>query len=244
MKHSTHLGLGLLLGIIGALPWGGPVAAQSTLSSALVTKAKAFKDVDDKYRLALCGGSQSERDQSKGARDYVQSDMQQQIAADVTASPLVQKALDAAAAAGESAQAVAATPGATDQDKAAAAARFLQAKSELKDVAAREKVFVESELGKDYGVIFAAPDGCPGKPVLASHESEPATLSAPAKPKLRTQDKQEKKQVAQQRTATPKSTGSTTSGNSPAPAFTPSVNIGLGGGGGSSISFGGITISH
>ncbi|HLH94082.1 MAG TPA: hypothetical protein VKW08_03100 [Xanthobacteraceae bacterium] len=236
MKHSMHLGLALLLGVVGALPWGvGPASAQSTLSPTLVSKAKAFKDVDDKYRLALCNGSQSDRDQSKGARDYVQNDLQQQIADEVAASPLVQKALDAAAAAGDAAQKVAAAPGASDQEKAAAADRFQQAKSELKDVAAREKIFVEAELGKDYGVTFAALDACPGKPTVAAHDAAPA---ASAKPKAKVP---EKKQVAQQRAAAPKSAGSTTGGNAQAP--TPSVNIGLGGGGGS-ISFGGITISH
>jgi hypothetical protein len=238
MKHSTHLWFGLLLGVVGSLPCGAPAAAQSALSPTIVTKAKAYKDVDDKYRLALCGGRQAERDQSKGIRDYLQNDLQQLIANEVTASPLVQKALDAAAAAGEAADKAAAAPGATDQEKTAAAARFAQAKKELHDVAARERAWVESELGKDYGVTFGAPEACSSKPTLAA--SGKPTLAArepeqPAKPHTRT--------VRQPHAATQKTAASAPAAPAAAaasPAFSPSISIGSGG---TSIGFGGGSIS-
>jgi hypothetical protein len=234
MKHHRPLWFGLLLGVIGALPCGAPAAAQSALSPAVVIKAKAFKDIDDRYRQALCGGKPSERDQSKGVRDYLQNDLQQLIANDVTSSPLVQKALDAAAAAGDAADKAASDPNATDQEKTAAAARFQQAKSELHDVAAREKAWIESELGKSYGVSFAAPEACSGKPTVAAREPEPV-----AKPRARTKSQQPRTATAQKAAAPAPAAASS------APAFSPSISFG---GGSGSISFGGsggsVTFGH
>jgi hypothetical protein len=196
--------------------------AQNSLSPTLVAKANEFKDVDTKYRQALCNGEQSIRDKSKGVRDYLQSEIQKLIANDVTASPFVQKALDAASAAGDAADKIANTPGSSDQDKSAAETKYQQAKNELREIATREKAYIESELGRSYGVNFVQPDNCPERPKRAAQEDE-----KPRKSSRRTERRQTR---AAQRSAPAAASGAA------APAITPSINVG---GGSSSFSLSG-----
>jgi hypothetical protein len=205
-------------------------AAQAVLSPTLVTKAKEFKDIDTRYRQAVCNGEQSTRDQSKGVRDYLQIEIQKLIANEVTSSALVQKALDAASAAGDAADKIANTIGSSDQEKSAAETKFQVAKKELHDIAAREKAYIESELSRSYGVSFAQLDNCPDRPKSAVREVE-----QPRKPTRRAERRQAR--ASGQRAAPAAATAA-------APAFTPSVNIGGGSssfslsGSGGSITFG------
>src|SRR5258708_4275073 len=98
MINGRQLCFRLFLGIGSVVLSSACASAQAVLSPTLVTKAKEFKDVDTRYRQAFCNGEQSARDQSKGARDYLQAEIQKLIANDVTSSAYVQKALDAASA--------------------------------------------------------------------------------------------------------------------------------------------------
>jgi hypothetical protein len=198
-------------------------ATAGALAPEVVAKAQEFKQANSQYLKALCeGGSTAEREQTKAARDGLREAMGKLISAGIDRSPEVQRTLDAATEASAAADKLGADPKASDQDKAAARARFEKAKDELRDAVKKETDRIEMQIAKDTGVALAARDGCP-------NEVRDVPVSRPAK--TRTTARRGRTYQAAAGPAAARAT--------PAPAAAPSAPVGITfGGGGLGISIG------
>jgi hypothetical protein len=137
-------------------------ATAGALAPEIVAKVRDFKQANSQYLKALCeGGSTAEREQTKAARDGLRDEIAKLISAGIDRSPEVQRTLDAATEASVSADRLGADPKASDQDKAAAKARFEKAKDQLRAAVAAETSRIELQIAKEIGVALAARDGCP-----------------------------------------------------------------------------------
>jgi hypothetical protein len=151
------------------------------LSADAIAKAKAFKEADVSYVHALCDGSRSNRDAARTARKQIEDDLEKLIADMATQAPDVQKALDAAADAGEAADKIAASSSASDRDKSNAHDKFESAKANLRDAVARERSRIEAQISKDFSVKFEPASGCPDQPKAAGHQRSPSAKAAHAR---------------------------------------------------------------
>ena len=131
-------------------------ASAQAPSPEIAAKAKDFKEADSTYLKMLCDGSKAQQADAKSTRERLQSDLSKAIADAAALTPSVQKALDAAADAGEAADRVAASGSASAQDKSDAAAKFQKAKGDLREALAAERSKIEDQLAKDPGVTLAA----------------------------------------------------------------------------------------
>ena len=155
-------------------------ASADALSPEITAKAKDFKAADNTYLKMLCDGSKAQQADAKTTRDRLQGDLSKAIADSAALTPSVQKALDAAADAGEAADKTAANGSASDQDKADAAAKFQKAKADLREALAAERSKIEDQLAKDPGVTLAAKEVCPETPKSAASKNQKSARS-PAK---------------------------------------------------------------
>ena len=163
--------------LMGILSVAAPAQAPSP---ELAAKAKDFKEADNTYLEMLCDGSKARQAEAKATRDRLQSELSKAIADSAALTPSVQKALDAAADAGEAADKTAASGSASDQDKTDAAAKFQKAKSDLRGTLAAERSKIEDQLAKDPGVTLAAKESCPETPKSAASKNE-KSAGSPAK---------------------------------------------------------------
>jgi hypothetical protein len=99
-------------------------ASAQVPSPDMAAKAKELKEADNNYVKVLCHGPKTQLADAKSVRDRLQSDLGKAIADAAALTPAVQKALDAAADAGEGADKIATSGSASDQDKAEAHSRL------------------------------------------------------------------------------------------------------------------------
>ena len=121
-------------------------ASAQVPSPDMAAKAKELKEADNNYVKVLCHGPKTQLADAKSVRDRLQSDLGKAIADAAALTPAVQKALDAAADAGEGADKIATSGSASDQDKAEAAAKFQKAKSDLREALAAERGKLEDPV--------------------------------------------------------------------------------------------------
>jgi hypothetical protein len=167
----------VLLGLsfAGAL---ATAAFAESLSPDAIAKAKAFKEADASYVHALCDGSRSNRDTTRAARKQVEDELEKLIDDIAARAPDVQKALDAAADAGEAASKTAADPNATSIDKAAAQEKFQKAKDALRAAVANQRSLLETQISHDFNVKFEAAAECPEQPKAISRQRKTPTRAA------------------------------------------------------------------
>jgi hypothetical protein len=147
------------------------VSAQ-TLPPDAAAKAKDFKIADSQYVKALCDGSKSERSAALAIRTRAKDDLEKVVVDAAAQAPEVQKALDAAADAGEAADKIAADPAATDRDKSAAKDKYEQAKVDLRQILANARSAIEAKVRQDFGINFeAAASDCPNAPKAVEHRN-------------------------------------------------------------------------
>lgn len=213
---TTLRGLALIAGVATGLAFSGYRAQAQELPAATIAKAKEFKAADNQFIKVLCDGPKAERGEAKATRERLQDELGKAIGDSVAQSPTVQKALDIAADAGEASNRIAASTDASAQAKADAKAKFEKTRDELREIAAKERDRIETQLGKDYGVKLAARELCP---------DEASSTEKPAKTK-----------VAKKRRS--RSNAAAEGGQGAAPAGSASFSFGGGGGGGVGISIG------
>jgi hypothetical protein len=156
-------------------------ASAQTLSPDITAKAKELKEADNKYIHVLCDGSKSERNDARTIRARFQTELEKMIVDNAAQAPEVQKALDAATAAGDAVDKIAANPGASDGEKSEAQDKFQKAKADLREAIAKERSRIEAQLGKDAGVTLAARDECPDQPKATERPQKSSTKSARGK---------------------------------------------------------------
>jgi uncharacterized membrane protein YgcG len=220
MKMAAMLGKSMVLNAAFAVA-AAAASAQTALPSDTAAKAGAFKMADSQYIKALCDGSRSERSDALTARARARDDLERSIVDAAAQTAEVQKALSAAADAGEAADKIAADPGATDRDKSATQDKFRQAKADLQQILAAQRNSMEAKISQDLGVNFEAAGDCPNPPKAAERPK-----AAPARAVRSSGDGG--RQVREQR----QSAGS----GAPVPAVTF-------GGGGLSIGGGGVSVT-
>jgi hypothetical protein len=198
---------------------GAAASPNNQLPPDIAAKAKDLKEASNTYLKLKCDGSDSKQQATaRSLRDSLRDQLGNLIANETSQLPEVQGALDAATEAGEVASKTATDPGASDQEKAAAQAKFQIARTYLNDVAKAARDQIENELENNAGITLAAPtDDCPD-----------------------TNKKAERRQPEKRR-ATSSGQGSSPGAAAPAPG----IDIGIGGGGvGIGIGGGGITIGR
>lgn len=202
--------------VLWALPSGA--WAQTTLSADGVAKAKEFKAADAAYVHVLCDGSKAQRADALAARTRKQSELEKIIVDAAAQTPQVQKALDAAANAGDAADKAAADASTSAADRVKAQDAFQKAKADLKAAVAAQRAQIEAQVSRDYAVKFEAADSCPDQPKAAARKRAPAKTARRAR-----QD----------------------GGGDQGGAYAPSVSFGIGGGGLSvGVGGGGISIGR
>lgn len=154
--------------VLGATLMFAAVAAPAqSVAPDAAAKAKALKTADSQYVRALCDGTKSERSEALAARSRARDDLEKAITDSASGAPDVQKALDAAAAAGDAANKIAVDPGASDHDKSDAQDKFVKAKADLRDALAKERAGIETRIGHDFDIKLDAPADCPDRPKAA-----------------------------------------------------------------------------
>ncbi len=173
-RISNRLPLLLAALAVGIAFHGACVSAHADdapLPSAIGATAKEFKEADAKYVKALCDGSKAQRSETRRTRDNLQGELGKEIADSMASDPAVQKVLDTAAAAGDTADKTAANPAASEKEKADAKAAFEKAKSDLRDVVAKERGRIASQIETQFAVKIAALESCPNEPKAAKAKS-------------------------------------------------------------------------
>ena len=186
MTRSKYLRAAVLsVGVAGLLLLAGHEDRAAAQAADMSGKARQLKEADNKYVKALCDGSRSERNDAKATRARFQGELEKMIADAAAQAPDVQKALDAAADAGDAADKVAANPNASDRDKSEAQAKFQKTKGDLRSAIATERARLETQIGKDVGVKLAALDECPDQPKAAERTHKPARRASQAREETR-----------------------------------------------------------
>ncbi len=161
-----------IAGVATALALMGYAAQAQELPAATIAKAKEFKAADTRFIKVLCEGPKAERSEAKTTRERLLDELGKAIGDTVAQATGVQKALDIAADAGDASNRVAASADASAQAKADAKAKFEKTKDELREIAAKERERIETQLGKDYGVKLAARESCPDEPNAAEKSTK------------------------------------------------------------------------
>jgi len=173
-RHKiSHTAIILGAALTGAL---AVTAFAQTLPPDATVKAKAFKEADNAYLKSLCNGSKSDRHEALAVRARAEDDLEKTIVDTVRQAPEVQKALDAAADAGEAADKIAASSSASDREKSDAQDKFQSAKADLRAVVTQQRSRIEAQVSHDFDVKFDPAADCPDQPKAAEHHK-----AAPAK---------------------------------------------------------------
>lgn len=217
MAKRAMTGKSIVLG--AALFAAAAAASAQTLPPEAAAKAKEFKTADSRYVKALCDGSKSERSDALAARTRARDDLEKVITDSAAQAPEVQKALDAAADAGEAANKIAADPAASDRNKSDAQDKFAKAKADLRDALGKARAGIEAQVGRDFDVKFEPAADCPEQPKAAEHRKGGSAKSA-------------RSSGDRPRRVREQNEGASATGGVP-------VSVGIGGGGGMGIGIGG-----